>query len=144
VRAAVTDVEWPGRLEELRAGPVRVLLDAAHNTAGARALADFLRDNGWTESVLVFGVMRDKDVTEMLSELAPLFDTIICTTANSPRAARPDELAAAVAQVAPAIRVEAVDSPTDALQRACALADRVVVAGSIFLIGPLRDILRRP
>ena len=144
VRAAVTDVEWPGRLEELRAGHVRVLLDAAHNTAGARALADFLRDNGWTDSVLVFGVMRDKDVTAMLRELAPVFATIICTTANSPRAARAEELAAAVAQVAPTIRVEAVDSPTEALQQACALADRVVVAGSIFLIGPLRDILRRP
>jgi dihydrofolate synthase/folylpolyglutamate synthase len=144
VRAAVTDVEWPGRLEELQLGWTRVLLDAAHNTAGARALAAFLRDNGWTNAVLVFGAMRDKDVTAMLAELAPVFDRIICTTPPTPRAARAEDIAAAVAPLAPRLHVEVIESPADALRRASALADRVVVAGSIFLIGPLRDILRTP
>jgi dihydrofolate synthase/folylpolyglutamate synthase len=144
VRSALTEVEWPGRLEEVQYGRTRVLLDAAHNTAGARALATFLRDNGWTHAVLVFGAMRDKDATAMLTELAPVFDTIVCTTAQTPRAAPAGDLAAAVVSLAPRRRVEVVESPTDALHRACTLADRVVVAGSIFLIGPLRDILRRP
>ena len=144
VRTAVTDVEWPGRLEEVPLGDARVLLDAAHNTAGARALAVFLRDNGWTNAVLVFGAMRDKDATAMLTELAAVFDTIICTTAQTPRAARAGDLATVAAAVAPGLHVEAISSPVDALQRACALGNRVVVAGSIFLIGPLRGILRRP
>jgi dihydrofolate synthase/folylpolyglutamate synthase len=144
VRSAVTDVEWPGRLEEVRYGRTQVLLDAAHNTAGARALATFLRDNGWINAVLVFGAMRDKDVTAMLTELAPVVDTIVCTTAQTPRAAPAGDIATAAASLASGPAVEVVESPTDALHRACALADRVVVAGSIFLIGPLRDILRRP
>ena len=144
MRAAATDVEWPGRLEELRRGRSRVLLDAAHNIAGARALAAFLRDNGWTDSVLVFGAMRDKDVTAMLRELAAVCRSIICTTAQTPRAASAADLAAVVAQIAPSLPVDAIESPTEALERACALSERVVVAGSIFLIGPLRDILRRP
>jgi len=143
LRTAVTDVEWPGRLEELRLGDTRILLDAAHNTAGARALAAFLRDNGWTDSVLVFGAMRDKDVKSMLGELAPVVRSIICTTAQTPRAASADDLAGAVAQIARDLDVEAIAAPADALRRACARADRVVVAGSIFLIGPLRDILRK-
>ena len=143
LRTAVTDVEWPGRLEELRLGDTRILLDAAHNTAGARALAAFVRDNGWTDSVLVFGAMRDKDVKSMLGELAPVVRSIICTTAQTPRAASADDLAGAVAQIARDLNVEAIAAPADALRRACARADRVVVAGSIFLIGPLRDILRK-
>ena len=144
VHAAVTDVEWPGRLEELRYGGAHVLLDAAHNPAGARALAVFMRDNGWTGSVLVFGAMRDKDVAAMLSELAPVCRSIVCTTAQTPRAAPAEDLAATAALVAPGVPVEAVAEPADALARACSLATRVVAAGSIFLIGPLRDILRRP
>ena len=143
LRTAVTDVEWPGRLEELRLGDTRILLDAAHNTAGARALAAFLRDNGWTDSVLVFGAMRDKDVKSMLGELVPVVRSIICTTAQTPRAASADDLAGAVAQIARDLDVEAIAAPADALRRACARADRVVVAGSIFLIGPLRDIVRK-
>ena len=144
LHVAVTEVEWPGRLEELRYGGARVLLDAAHNPAGARALAVFMRDNGWTGSVLVFGAMRDKDAAAMLSELAPACRSIVCTTAQTPRAASAADLAATAALVAAGLPVEAVADPADALARASSLSTRVVAAGSIFLIGPLRDILRRP
>jgi dihydrofolate synthase/folylpolyglutamate synthase len=144
MQAAVTDVTWPGRLEELRFGRTRVLLDAAHNTAGARALAAFLNDNGWSGSTLLFGAMRDKDVAAMLQELVPVCTSIVCTTAPTPRAARADDLAATVGRVAPNMPVEAIDSPVEALHRACGRSERVVVAGSIFVIGPLRGILRKP
>jgi dihydrofolate synthase/folylpolyglutamate synthase len=142
IRTAVTEVEWPGRLEELRFGDTRVLLDAAHNPAGARALRVFLQETGWTDSVLVFGAMRDKDAGRMLEELIPACRVLICTTAPTPRAAAADELAALARHSYPALTIESVPEPAEALTRARALGPRVVVAGSIFLIGPLRDILR--
>jgi dihydrofolate synthase/folylpolyglutamate synthase len=120
-----------------------VLLDAAHNPAGARALADYLEDAGWKTVTLVMGVMRDKDVTGMLSELLPLAASLVCTTPESPRAMPADELAAIAVELpsAPA-RVVAIPDPGHAIDDACAAGGRVVAAGSIFLIGPLRGILR--
>jgi dihydrofolate synthase/folylpolyglutamate synthase len=142
IRTGITDVDWPGRLEEFRAGDVRVLVDAAHNPAGARALRVFLEESGWTECALVFAAMRDKDAGRMIEVLGPACRVLICTTAPTPRASPADELAALARQMLPGLAVEAVPEPAAALTRACALLPRVVVAGSIFLIGPLRDILR--
>jgi dihydrofolate synthase / folylpolyglutamate synthase len=142
IRAGLTDVDWPGRLEEFGFRDARVLIDAAHNPAGARALCAFLRDNGWTDCAIVFGAMRDKDAAAMLGELAPVCGALVCTTAPAPRAAAAGELAAIAASAVPGIPVEPVGDPAAALARACALRPRVAVAGSIFLIGPLRVILR--
>lgn len=144
VRAALTDVEWPGRLEEFQLDGTRVLLDAAHNPAGARALCEFLRETGWSGCALVFGAMRDKDASGMLHELVPVCGAIVCTTAPTPRAMGASELAAIARDGAPGLAVESWPDPSEALTRARAHGDRVVVTGSIFLIGPLRAILRRP
>ena len=140
-RTALTDVEWPGRLEEFTFHGARVLLDAAHNPAGARALSVFLRERAWTDCALVFGVMRDKDAGAMLEELMSICTAVVCTTAPSPRAATAEDLARIARRSGPAVVEEAADPPL-ALQRACSLRPCVVVAGSIFLIGPVRDILR--
>ena len=61
LRYAIENVQWPARLELLSDGAHEFLLDAAHNPAGARALAEHLRDAGWTDAALVFGAMADKD-----------------------------------------------------------------------------------
>ena len=66
IRSGLSDVQWPGRLERFRRNGTDVLLDAAHNPAGARALAAYLRETGWTGCALVFGAMQDKDVGPML------------------------------------------------------------------------------
>ena len=71
MRAGLTDARWPGRLERVRWRGADVLLDAAHNPAGARALADYLREIGWRDVTLVVGAMRDKDVAGMLTALLP-------------------------------------------------------------------------
>lgn len=140
VRAGLTRAEWPARLERLARGDVEILLDAAHNPAGARALASHLQDIGWSRITLLFGAMHDKDITGMLAPLALLCESIICTTAPSPRALSAVELAAIARPLAPT--VEAIADPGAALERAVGMGRPVVAAGSIFLIGPLRDILR--
>ena len=143
IRHGLADASWPARLERRSYGGREVLLDAAHNPAGARALASYLQEIGWTAVTLLFGAMRDKDVAGMLRPLAPLCARVVTTTAPSPRAAAAAELAAAARGVLdPHVPVDAIDDPHEALQRAAAAGNRVVAAGSIFLIGPLRDILR--
>jgi dihydrofolate synthase/folylpolyglutamate synthase len=140
VRAGLTKAEWPGRLERFRRGGIDILLDAAHNPAGARALASHLEAIGWTRVTLVFGAMCDKDVRSMLAALAPFCESIVCTTAPGPRALSALEIADAARHLGPA--VEAIDDPAAAIDRAVAIGKPVVAAGSIFLIGPLRDFLR--
>lgn len=142
IRTAITDVTWPGRLERFDYRGAQVWLDAAHNPAGARALRTFLSEMEWTDYALVFGAMHDKDVPAMLGELMPMAGAVICTTAPSPRAAAAETLAEIARQQSSPARVETIASPADALARAVALSSRIVVAGSIFLIGPVRAILR--
>ena len=143
MRAGFEQVQWPGRLETARWHGADVLLDAAHNPAGARALADYLRDIGWTDVTLVIGVMHDKDVTAILEPLAPLCASIVCTTPPTPRAMAAVDLAARAAEhrAAPA-DIRSIPNPSAALEAACQPGARVVASGSIFLIGPLRGILR--
>ena len=141
-RHALESVSWPARLEHFRHDDCDVLLDAAHNPAGARALAAHLRDTGWTDATLVFAAMNDKDAQGMLQELAPVAARIICTTAPTPRAEPASVLARMAMAVPGAGPVEAIDEPARALEHACARSRRVAAAGSIFLIGPLRGILR--
>ena len=94
VRAGLSRAVWPARLERFQVDGTDILLDAAHNPAGARALAAYLAEIGWTEVTLLFGALQDKDVRRMLEPLAPLCAAIVCTTAPTPRAFAAEELAA--------------------------------------------------
>jgi dihydrofolate synthase/folylpolyglutamate synthase len=122
---------WPGRLQQLRGG---LLLDGAHNPAGARALAAYLRPR--RPFVLVFGVMSDKAVGAMARALFPLAAEVILTRAPGRRAASPGSIAAVAGRHGRRARLE------PSLGRALRLARRlapqgepIVVAGSLYLVG---------
>jgi dihydrofolate synthase/folylpolyglutamate synthase len=143
VRAGLERARWPGRLEATRWQGAEVLLDAAHNAAGARALAAYLREIGWTSTVVVLSVMHDKNAAAIVGALAPLASTIVCTAAPTPRAMAAADLAAVARAVAQrGVDVRSIDDPAAALDAASRAGTRVVVCGSIFLIGALRGILR--
>ena len=126
---------WPGRLERIELPEDRVvLLDAAHNPEGAAALAEFLE--GPVD--LLFGALGDKDVADMLLPLAKRARRIVLTTPASDRARRPEELAALL----PEREVEVVPDLGQALERALQPGARLVVCGSIYLIGEVRKRLR--
>jgi dihydrofolate synthase / folylpolyglutamate synthase len=136
ILTALRDVSWPGRIDLRRLADGReLLLDAAHNTDGAKALARFLEAWGSPKPVLVFGVMRDKDVTGMLSALLPAVRELIVTRASNPRSAEPDSVAQIARVIAPHVPIVVEPSPRSALETAWRMAPRVVVAGSIFLLG---------
>jgi dihydrofolate synthase/folylpolyglutamate synthase len=137
VAIGLADVRWRGRLERVRvAGGRELVLDAAHNPAGAAALASYLREV-WPGGVpIVFGVMADKDMERMLAELAPAASELIATTVAMPRAASLDAIAEAAARHLPG-RVRAIADPARAVDAALAAAPAACVAGSIFLLGAL-------
>lgn len=136
--AGLTSARWPARLEWLRLAHGALLVDAAHNPAGARALAAYLRDTGAGPLPIVMAVMEDKDIASMSQALVPLASTFIATEVPSRRSLRAAALAEAIGRVRPDLPVEVRPDPDEAV--ACALehGTRAVVAGSIFLVGPLR------
>jgi dihydrofolate synthase / folylpolyglutamate synthase len=143
MRAGLTQAQWPGRLEHVEWRGATVLLDAAHNPAGARALRQYLDETAWKDVTFVIGVMKDKDIAGMLSPLAPIAATIICTTPPTPRALAAEELARRAASLCPGnVEVQTIPDPATAIATAARPGAKVVAAGSIFLIGPLRGILR--
>lgn len=150
LRAGMAAARWPGRLElfAAAAGGRDILLDGAHNPAGARALARGLNELGVRRFPLVFGAMRGKRVAAVLRALAPLEPRPVFTAVADPHALPPDGLLRTWRRVAPHLRgAEAgttAPSPDQALQRAASLGPStgpVVVAGSLYLVGAIRATL---
>jgi len=129
-------VKWPGRMDHRRLSDGReMLLDAAHNPAGAAMLATYITDTFDRKPPLVFAAMRDKDVAQMFEALLPSVSAVIVTRARNPRSAEPDRLAREAEAIAPGIAVHVEPVMRDALAAAWRLSPRIVVAGSIFLLG---------
>ena len=136
----------PGRLEVVRRTPT-VLLDAAHNPAGAAALVAGLEDAfAFTRLAAVVGVLRDKDAVGLLAALEPVVADLIVTESSSPRALPADELGAFAVDVFGPDRVEVLPRLTDALDRAIELAETgddvggagVLVTGSVVTVAEAR------
>ena len=137
-------VDWPARLELITLADGRqVLLDAAHNPEGARALRAYLARWHPDRPALVVGVMRDKDADAILREILPVTSSVIATAADTPRAMPAEELAAHVSALDPTKAVRACGDVLTAVDAALDSSHVVCVAGSIFLAGAVRDALER-
>ncbi|GAA2817252.1 bifunctional tetrahydrofolate synthase/dihydrofolate synthase [Crossiella cryophila] len=153
IREAFATVSSPGRLERLRTAPT-VLIDAAHNPHGAKALAAALEaEFGFRKLVAVVGVMADKDVTGILTELESVAHEIVLTQNSSPRAMDVDDLAVLALPIFGEDRVLVEPHLPDALEAAIRLAEEtdnpdepvygggVVVTGSVVTAGETRALL---
>ena len=138
---------WPGRLELLSRGGVDILLDGAHNPAGAAALAQAIDDlRPHLEPgplTLVIGAMADKDVDGIIDALASatalIGSTVIATTVDVTRAMAAADLAARWRARAPRVKdVVAIRGPREALDAALGHGGTVIVAGSLYLVGAVR------
>ncbi|WP_443678139.1 bifunctional tetrahydrofolate synthase/dihydrofolate synthase [Nocardia australiensis] len=131
IRAGFASVTSPGRLERMRSAPT-IFIDAAHNPAGAKALAATLTaEFDFRKLVGVVGVLGDKDAAGMLEALEPVFDEIVVTTNGSPRAMDVDTLANLAVQRFGDERVVTAEALPDALETAIALAEEVGDAGEM-------------
>ncbi|ACU84839.1 Dihydrofolate synthase @ Folylpolyglutamate synthase [Brachybacterium faecium] len=150
--AALSSVTSPGRAEVVRQAPT-ILLDAAHNPAGALTLVETVRENfRFTRTVGLVGILREKDAAEILDVLEPLLDSVVITQSSSPRAIPTDVLADIARDIfQDEDRVVERASLPDAIQAAVDLAETdgdqfggVVVAGSVTLTGEVRELLGVP
>jgi dihydrofolate synthase/folylpolyglutamate synthase len=146
IAAGIANTAWPGRLEFL---PPDVLLDVAHNPAGAWALRAAIASlPAERPRTLIFSCLRDKDVSEMARILYPMFDAsggrphdhIVFTLIDNPRAARIDALLNSARALG--IRAHAAHRADEALTLARRLTPDgglIVATGSIYLVGAVRE-----
>ncbi len=139
IHRGLKNVRWPGRLEWMSRAP-DLVLDGAHNPAGAAALASFIRVHCAGRPVwIVYGAMRDKAIEEVTTTLFPLADRLILTAPDFPRALRPEAIRDSVehpnATIAPTVSEaiqQARKAPHDAI---------VFLTGSLYLVGQARKLL---
>ncbi|MGA4841936.1 bifunctional tetrahydrofolate synthase/dihydrofolate synthase [Streptomyces sp. G45] len=151
VRKAFAAVSSPGRLEVVRRSPT-VVLDAAHNPAGARAAAAAISEVfDFSRLIGVVGVSDDKNAREMFEAFEPLFAEVVVTQNSSDRALDADALAAIAVEVFGDDRVQVEPRLDDALEAAVTLAEEegeyagggVLVTGSVITVGEARLLLGR-
>lgn len=150
VGEALASVRSPGRLEVVRSSPT-VILDAAHNPAGAVATVNAIAEAfSFARLVGVVAIMADKDVAGLLDAFEPILDEIVVTQNSSHRCMRAAALAEVAMDMYGAERVHLVESLPDALDAAISRADAlgelgstgVLVTGSVVTVGDARRLLR--
>jgi len=137
----IAATQWPGRLERVAKQP-EIILDGAHNLAGARALARYICGTFANRAVhLVYGVMQDKPVREMTCELFPLAASVVVTTPANTRAMPPDEV---IREAVPHSCIGSAPHIGAALEMARDKAGRdgvILVTVSLYLVGEARALL---
>lgn len=136
----------PGRFEILSENPV-IVIDGAHNAAGAEALRKTIDENfPQSKLLLVMGMLADKQTDEILAQLVPAADFIIATQPDNPRCLDADVLAEqATAAGMKAENICTEDNPATSVKKAMEMGknyDVILFAGSLYLIGEVRKLLR--
>lgn len=155
VRAVFAEVDSPGRLEVIRRSPT-IVLDAAHNPAGAEATAAALEDSFQFDPLIgVFGVMADKDHEGLLAAFEPHLAHVICSQNSSDRSMSAADLALVAIEVFGEDRVTVEPDLGSAIEQAATLAEAgeafgsplgsgaVLVTGSVVTVGEARTLLKR-
>ena len=134
----ITAAYWPGRME-LVPGTPRLLLDGAHNPAGAAALAEALRDYSYSRLLLVTGVCDDKDVERIYAPLVPLVDNIYTVTPAVERALKDEELSLFFHTQGIASRpCGSVVAGVSKARSEASEGDLILVCGSLFVVGEVK------
>ena len=148
IEHGIRETRWLGRFQVIPAhvspekgsaesSSPEIVLDVAHNPAGAWALRSALSERYEDHRLIfVFGAMRDKAISEMTEILFPLAERVIATQPENPRSASPEEIQQAAVRTG--TEVEVAPDAASALERAKILAGStgiVVITGSIYLVG---------
>lgn len=145
VRDAAAAATSPGRMESISTSPL-VMLDGAHNADGVATVADSLEEEfPTTRWHLVLGVMGDKNVELMVQRLAPLLAGVVTTAVDHERAVPARELAEVVTKLVdvPVLYSDSVEHAVDMARAEAGPVGAVLVTGSLYLVGAVRDIFER-
>lgn len=143
VRRGLRRVRWAGRLQwTTHSSGRRLLFDGAHNPAGARVLARYLRSTRLPRPLLLFGAVHGKLLDDMIRPLAPLISGVIVTRPDVRRAADPEEVAEVLRRHVAEVRL--LTEPGEALAAAVESTgpdEYVLISGSLYLIGQLMALM---
>ena len=135
IALGLAGVRWPGRLQVMRREPWLVV-DGAHNADSARRLAAALKRHfAFRRLTLIFGASSDKNIADMIAELAALPDRVIVTSSRHPRAVSPDSLADRF--IRRGVTAGVTGNVSEAIETALAGAapdDLICVTGSLFIV----------
>lgn len=141
IASGIASTQWPGRFQVIPGSP-EIVLDVAHNPAGAWALRSALSSRYQNAPLtIIFGAMRDKDIAEIGEILFPLSDEVIATRVSSPRAASPGEIRALTSHIG--VPVIGSDDLQEALRIARERGRITVTTGSVYLVGAALELLNR-
>ncbi len=134
IREGLRKTKWPGRLEIVEREPL-IILDGAHNPAAAKKLKEFLTEfSNDKKIILVLGILSDKDITGIISELSAIADKVILTKPEYYRASEPDKIRGLIKDP----QVTAINNIPDAIIHAKEIAmpdDIICITGSLFTVG---------
>lgn len=138
IRNGLAEALWPGRCEVISKSPL-IVLDGAQNIASAVVLKKAIKENfKYKKLILILGISSDKDIKGICRELFDLADKVVLTSANNPRAAKPEILAAYFKGKETEIARSVAEAKQSALSKAKG-EDLILVAGSLFLVGEFRN-----
>jgi dihydrofolate synthase/folylpolyglutamate synthase len=142
IENGLKQVQWPGRLQLLeQPHGRRILLDGAHNIAGATVLREAVeKDFQVGNQTLILGILGDKDWRQICGILAPLAGQILTVPVSSQRTASPDDLTEACRAANPSADVSICHSLDEALRKAAG-SRFIVITGSLYLIGEALELL---
>lgn len=139
IEEGIARAKWPGRLERISEHP-EIILDGAHNPAGARALGSYLDRFYSTRRVrLIYGAMRDKAVDEIGGILFPRAAQVIVTAPKQARALAPEAIIEIAAH--PDLRAAATLEDALALVKDASEGDAIFITGSLFLVAEARAMI---
>jgi len=143
IRTGLSQVNWPGRLQLItRPSGQKILLDGAHNIAGAQVLGNSLRQYfPGVKPALILGILQDKDWEAICRVLAPLASRILLAPVPSDRTANPDELSAVCRKGNPSIPIAACSSLGAALAESGS-DPFLLITGSLYLVGEALELLQ--
>ena len=134
IARGVAATRWRGRLERFSVAGKTIWIDGLHNAHAAEAIGPWIEKNVRRPRLLVFGIMRDKNIGTVAEILFPLFTTVITTEPYAPRCASAAELKAIARELG--VRTEAEPVPARAIQRALRSSERsIFIGGSLYLAG---------
>jgi dihydrofolate synthase/folylpolyglutamate synthase len=140
VRGLAT-VRWPGRFQRMEED--QIILDGAHNPAAARQLGrTWAETYGEEKATVILGIMQDKDVPGICTALAPAAKRLIAVRVRNPRSASAEDVLAAILELAPCCESFTAQTLEDALEIAEGFPERILITGSLFLVGEALALLQ--
>jgi dihydrofolate synthase/folylpolyglutamate synthase len=140
IARGLASIDWPARFQKW---DERTIIDGAHNPAAARVLAETWREIfGDQKATLILAVLSDKDLRGICEALAPIADSVFLPKIRSQRAALPETLAKVLANITPPLPYSITPSVGEALDRAHAKPNRILITGSLHFAGEVLAHLR--